>query len=227
MTQINNNLTINNVVNTYVIRKEGNPESNSIHYILNEQNNIINYLNRFQNIKYQIELKVIFENINDVELSKDSYRTIKIRSDQITKLGYNVVTENDILNSIESFSQQLDSDVLKLVGSGWRIHLFKNIKIYVALINTLLGSSYIQLPFDCRSVINVKNEYDNHCFIYSVLAYLFPADKDPNRVTKYTPYINRLNLNGITSPTPLNQIPLFEKNNNLTINVYFFNRMWK
>ena len=69
-------------------------------------------------------------------------------------------------------------------------------------------------------MVNVKNEYDNNCFIYSVLAYLFPADRNPNRVTNYTPYINWLNLTGITSPTPLNQIPLFEKNNNLTINVF-------
>ena len=101
-----------------------------------------------------------------------------------------------------------------------RLHLFKDIKINVSAINILLAGSYLPLPFDCRSVVNVKNEYDDNCFIYSILAYLFPDNKNPNRTYHYQKYIHRLNLNGITSPTPLNQIPLFERNNNLTINVY-------
>ena len=171
MNETNLNEPINNVINTYVIRKEGDPESNSIQYILNEQNNILNYINRFQNIKYQIELKVIYENINDNEITRESYRTIKIRSDQLTKLGFNLVNENELLNAISSFPSQLDNDLLKVVGSGWRLYSFKNIKIYIVLINTLLGSSYIPLPFKCNSVVNVKNEYDNDCFIYSVLIY--------------------------------------------------------
>ena len=50
---------INNVINNSIIHKQGDPESNPIQYILEEQNNILNYLNKFQNIKYQIELKVI------------------------------------------------------------------------------------------------------------------------------------------------------------------------
>ena len=154
---------ITNVINNYVIETEGTPEPNPLHYIMEEQNNILNYLNHFQTIKYQIELKVIFENINDEELTTDSYRTIKISSNQLTKLGFNMVTEEDLFNAIESFPQQLDSDVLRLIGSGCRIHLFKNIKINIASINVLLAASYVPLPFDCRSVVNVKNEYDNNC----------------------------------------------------------------
>ena len=44
---------------------------------------------------------------------------MKLRSNQISKLGYNNVTEDDILDSINTFPQQLDSDVLKLVERGW------------------------------------------------------------------------------------------------------------
>ena len=113
--------------------------------------------------------------------------TVKLRSDQITKLGHNIVTEEDLLNVIESFPLQLDGDLLKLIGNGLRIEFFKNIKINVALINTLLAGSYVPLPFDCRSVVNVKNEYDNNCFVYSVLACLFPVDRKPNRVSNYKP----------------------------------------
>ena len=211
---------ISEVIDYLVIRKEGSPDASVINYIIEEKDRIINYLNEFQDIKYQIELKVIFENTDDVIMTSDSYITIKLRSDQITKLGFNLVTENDILDAIESFPSQLDHDLLRLRGSGWGINSLKFIKINVAFINTLLAGSYVQLPFKCQSVVNVKNDADHYCLMYSVLAQLYPVDRNPNRVSNYKPYIYKLNLNKITCPTPLNQIPLFEKNNNLTINVY-------
>ena len=122
---------LDNVIDTYSITKRGDPELNPIYYVLEEQDNVLNYLNQIQNIKYQIELKVIFQNLNDKDITSDSYRTISLRSNQIIKLGYTAVTEDDLLNVIESFPQQLDSDIIKLIGSGWRIHMFKNIKINV------------------------------------------------------------------------------------------------
>ena len=63
---------INNTIDNYIIYKQGPPQSNPIQYILEEQNNIMNYLNEFHSIKYQIELKVIFVNINDIELTSNS-----------------------------------------------------------------------------------------------------------------------------------------------------------
>ena len=63
---------INNIIYIYIIYKQGPPQSNPIQYILEEQNNIMNYLNEFHSIKYQIELKVIFVNINDIELTSNS-----------------------------------------------------------------------------------------------------------------------------------------------------------
>merc|ERR1712030_6497 len=62
------------------------------------------------------------------------------------------------------------------------------------------------------------------CFLYSVLAKLHPAEKHTERVSNYKPYIEELKTDGITMPMRLQQIPKFEKMNNLSINVYMTDR---
>jgi len=73
------------------------------------------------------------------------------------------------------------------------------------------------------SVVNIKNE-DNKCFLYSILAKLHPVEKHTERVLNYEPYLEDLNTNGISMPMRLQQIPKFEKQNDLTINVYMTDR---
>ena len=49
---------------------------------------------------------------------------------------------------------------------------------------------------------------------------LFPTHRNPQRVSKYEPYRDRLNLDGINFPVTFVDIPTFERQNNLSINVY-------
>ena len=70
-----------------------------------------------------------------------------------------------------------------------------------------------------KSIINIKNN-DQYCFVWSILAYLFPANEHKHRVSNYTCFINKLNMQGIEMPMHINQIPKFEKQNGLCINVF-------
>ncbi len=54
----------------------------------------------------------------------------------------------------------------------------------------------------------------------SLLASLFPANKDKQRVTKYKEYENEINMKGIEYPVSIKDIPKVEKQNNLSINVF-------
>lgn len=86
------------------------------------------------------------------------------------------------------------------------------------------GSSYIALPKNIamkKAIINVQN-YDQKCFIWSIIAALFPVDVHPERVLNYYRhnYNDILNLDNISFPTPLSDLITFEKNNNVSINVY-------
>ena len=43
-----------------------------------------------------------------------------------------------------------------------------------------------------KALINIKNENDNECFRWCHLAFLFPDKNHPQRIRKYTKYINKI-----------------------------------
>ena len=70
-----------------------------------------------------------------------------------------------------------------------------------------------------KAVVNIENN-DNKCFIWSVLAHLHPAKRNPNRLYHYKKFEKELNIDGLTFPLPVSEVPKFEKlNTNLKINV--------
>jgi hypothetical protein len=90
----------------------------------------------------------------------------------------------------------------------------------------LKGSSYIPLPIRLRSkhaIINVKNK-DNKCFMWSVLAALYPTNRNEERIVKYKDHINSINLEGIDFPVKMTDIPKFEKQNKIEINIFGYGK---
>ena len=96
----------------------------------------------------------------------------------------------------------------------------------VAQYTPLKGSSYLLLTKKLKEnkvIVNIKNE-DNKCIIRSVLAALHPVAFEFNseRIHYYRPFLNELNFAGIESPVPVCQIPTFEKQNKIAVNVFGF-----
>ena len=67
-------------------------------------------------------------------------------------------------------------------------------------------------------MVNVKNG-DDHCLRWALRSALFQAAKDPQRPAKY-PTEDGLDFTGIEAPTPISQIGMVERQNNLAINVF-------
>ena len=77
------------------------------------------------------------------------------------------------------------------------------------------GSSYIPLPdwiSKKRAIINIQNR-DEKCFLWCVLRYLYPRDKNDTRLTDLKKYENSLNTKGINFPMKLKDISKFDKLN--------------
>ncbi|XP_050456463.1 uncharacterized protein LOC126854112 [Cataglyphis hispanica] len=81
---------------------------------------------------------------------------------------------------------------------------------------------HIKLPQEImkkKAVINMQFN-DNACFAWSVVAALYPVERNSERESSYLHYTAVLNLQDIEFPVTVNQIKKFERANDISINVY-------
>src|SRR5678815_4604730 len=127
--------------------------------------------------------------------------------------------------------QQLEDAVIRLdtlietftnVGSGWTINQLGNVTLHIGDYDVIGGSNYIASPKWIelkKATVNIKNK-DNLCFAYCMLAASHPQKANLDRVSHYNSYLNELNVEGLTFPIEIGQIPIFESNNpDYSINV--------
>ena len=108
-------------------------------------------------------------------------------------------------------------------GSGFEL---ERIVRFVLVINTyrpLHGSTYLETPdwlARKRYIVNVNNKNDNRCFLWSILASLYPAQSHISRLSHYIKHQSAVNMAGLDYPVSTKQIPHFEDNNpEISVNV--------
>ena len=74
-----------------------------------------------------------------------------------------------------------------------------------------------------KSCVNVKNVNEKY-FKYAILACLNDVGNNSLRSSSYKRYENELNFNGIDFPVKLKDISKFEKQNDISVNVYILKR---
>ena len=91
------------------------------------------------------------------------------------RLGHEL-DEDDFNNFVEQLISQLN--VYCSGGSGWVVETLLAVEVKVAAPVRESGSSFIPTPAILRgltrSILNVKNKKDEMCFLYLVLAALYP-----------------------------------------------------
>ena len=85
---------------------------------------------------------------------------------------------------------------------------------FIATQSALVGNHFL---------LNIRNN-DKKYFAYSVLAALFPPKENKIRQNKYKPSLHKLNFDNIEFPMSLTDVPKFEKQNNIGINVFGFEK---
>ncbi|XP_050503415.1 uncharacterized protein LOC126882493 [Diabrotica virgifera virgifera] len=140
--------------------------------------------------------------------------------DVTTDLNYwfEVYVKNIVLTDLSEFEES---------QSGWALNQIISLEININKFEMAKGaSSYIQLHPKVtkkRACINVKNN-DQACFAWAIVSALYSVNINTNKTTSYPHYTTVLNLKGLTFPVTLNQISLFEKNNeNISVNVFELN----
>ena len=100
-------------------------------------------------------------------------------------------------------------------GSGWNFKEVISLEIHTVDYKPNKGSSYIPLPefiMRKKAIINMENK-DNKCFLWSVLRYLHPVQKNAPRINNLRDYENDLNFKGIDFPIKVKDITKFENQN--------------
>lgn len=130
-----------------------------------------------------------------------------------------------IANIREPLIQHLEEFQEK--DSGWSLKSILSLAVNMKKLSPIKGSAYIPLPKAIerkRAVVNVQNS-DDRCFLYAILSALHPAERHAYRVNKYLPYVGELNFDGIQFPVELKDIRVFEKQNNISVNVYMLRKL--
>ena len=97
-------------------------------------------------------------------------------------------------------------------------------------LNLTRGRSYLPPPdwiSNKKAVINQKDEEDEECFKWTVLAALLHHEvigKDPPRILKLRRFEGGYDWRGLGFPLPLNKIDVFKRNNNVSVNVLAIGR---
>ena len=167
-------------------------------------------------MKFQLALKVELVKVNPD--GSEEYTEPILRHKQEA-----VLQESDITAALEEAFPRLLEILEKWTqrGSGWAVVQVRTLWIDIARYQSLRGGSYIPLPKklqDKKAVVNVKNT-DDHCLRWALRSALFQTAKDPQRPTKY-PTADGLDFTGVDAPTPISQIGKVERQNDLAINVF-------
>ncbi|XP_077260546.1 uncharacterized protein LOC143896520 [Temnothorax americanus] len=143
-----------------------------------------------------------------------------------------IVTRNEQLLQASDLSEWYDRRVRDAIlaeldefqerDSGWAFSRILNLTVNVNKCNPMSVGCWIKIPRGIRlkkAVVNVRSEKDT-CFARAVVAALYPAQENPERCGSYPDYATVLNLDGIKFPIDLKHIGKFERQNDVSINVF-------
>ncbi|KAJ8983456.1 hypothetical protein NQ317_013331 [Molorchus minor] len=111
--------------------------------------------------------------------------------------------------------------------SGWILLQILHLEVNINKYNPLQASTYLPLPISItkkNAIVNIKNN-DEYCFAYSVVASLYNGD--PNNVATYPDFRTVFDFSEVTFPMKIKDIPNFEQKNNVSINVYGLELVFK
>ena len=197
----------------YLIK--GEPGITPLEFFGNKKTIIKNFLRNYRNIKVKFVLvcmmekkveggkKLEFEVQDKAYFHSDTY--INLESTDIKGLLGKII--RNIIEKINIYQQN---------GSGWYFKEVIQLEIHTVEFKPLKGSSYIPLPdwiMRKKAIVSIRNK-DSKCFLWSILRYLHPREKNDSRLKDLEQYENELKIpKGFKFPVKVGDITKFENAN--------------
>lgn len=218
---INNNLV---TFSDRLCQKININEKKDVLNVLIEQRDVLceklgEQLNRLRAVKWYIAVVVKFiKTINNEEISTTPTFHGKTHA---------LLQSDEIIDQYDDSVNKIMESVGKYIrdGSGWTLDTVLRLDLCIVKYQPLYASSYIPTPKDIahptKGIVNIKNTYDNKCFLYCILEHIKPDLNRHHKVGYYKKHENLINMTGINYPVKLDDIDEFE-NLNPTISTNVF-----
>ena len=197
--------------NKYIVEEES--DVLPFEFFKSKSSYLKEFLRNHRNIKVRFVLVCLMEQITgDRKLSLTVRDKAYFNSDTYVNLESTDVKEI-LAKAIFTILENIN--IYQKNGSGWYFKKVIHFKIHTVNYNPMRGSSYIPLPdwiIRKRAILNILNK-DEKCFLWCVLRYLHPKDKNDARIKDLKQYENTLNTKGIKFPIKLKDIAKFESLN--------------
>ena len=179
---------------------------------------ILKTLKIHPNIKVSFHFKMKFSDGDDELVDPVSHSMKSIR----------ILDKTQVRDVIDQSIPELKTFIEEFEGKGSGL-LFKYVEtmyVNISKYQPYRGGSYIELDEYIKNkkcCLNIQNE-DEKCLMYCVLYHINKdkIKKDPQRVTKYKPYLNQFDFSTIKFPTPIRDIPKVEKIIDYGINLFLY-----
>ena len=207
----------------YIIK--GEPSLTPVEYFNRVYKTLEDFFTYHRNIKFSMVLVCLME---QQIISKDK-GVVGLNESKVYFISetHKNLESTDVEKLIDKCVKKIieDLEVYQKNGSGWYFKEVVQLEIHTVEFNPAKGSSYIPLPdwiSNKKAIVNIKNK-DEKCFLWCILRYLYPRDRDEERLTDLKKSEFSLNTKGITFPMKLKDITKFEKLNPElpAINVFF------
>ena len=194
---------------------EGIPGISPEEYLSRVQSTLEDFLVNNKNVKIRMCLVCLMGRIS-VKTDKGVEEVEEDKAYFCSKT-YKNLESTDLEKLIGKCFSKIIEDIMEYRsnGSGWYFKEVVKLEIHTTEHNPTKGSSYIDLPKwikDKKAIVNIKNK-DDKCFIWCILRYLHPKERDAEWIGDLKKYENSLNTKGITFPITKNDINKFENLN--------------
>ena len=169
-------------------------------------------LDQLTTVKVFVAADILFHRPSPLDSESTQETSAGFRTEPVIIYSMNDVDVDDIANQL---TEQIDN--FNRRGSGWLFTRILKFSLGITPYRPLAGSGFFETPDyikNKKAVVNIIC-YDEQCFLHCLSAFLHPVDSKshPNEVRHYLPYVGTYNVQGLTFPLTLDQIPKFENRN--------------
>ena len=162
----------------------------------------------------------------DLEFYHDSYEGRDYASKIFRSIMEPVIAGDDLGNYLSRARSYLKGQIelYERLGSGWQFNKLNRAWLEVSKYSPLSGGASVDIPKLIKGMVSVLNikAPDNKCFLYCLLAKLYPAkdSKNAGRHTKYSMHKYSVDMGDVTFPVKIADIGKIEALNDLSISVF-------